>query len=85
MSAPIDLRSFGWWHRQGIIAFSYTCGHCGNVVSSEKGYKLGQYQDGSGTQVAALYICLLMFRKTLPDSMRKPGSARVPVAIPPAS
>jgi hypothetical protein len=57
MSAPIDLRSFGWWHRQGITPFSYTCGHCGNVVSSEKGYKLGQYQDGSGTQVAALYIC----------------------------
>ena len=57
MSDPINLRAFGWRGRQEVAPFSYTCGHCGNVVSSEKGYKLGHHQDGSGSQVGCLYIC----------------------------
>lgn len=37
---------------------SYTCGYCGNHVSSEKGLRISQYQDGSGDIPGkGIYLC----------------------------
>ncbi len=53
----IDQGKFGWCGKCALPPLSYKCGYCGNKVSSVLGYKAGVHQDGSGSQIAAIYIC----------------------------
>jgi len=36
---------------------SWVCGYCSHKVSSDRGYKIGVHQDGSGQQLGGIYIC----------------------------
>ena len=46
------------WHRpQMLPALTYKCGFCSNNVSSEKGIKIGQYEDGGGDIRGGVYFC----------------------------
>lgn len=49
--------NYNWQYQQNIPPMSFVCGYCGHNVSSVKGYKLGEHNDGSGSQCAAIYIC----------------------------
>lgn len=49
--------SFNWHSLQDLPNASFVCGYCNTNVSSVKGYKLGQFSDGSGKQVGAVYAC----------------------------
>jgi len=49
--------SCNWRSLQDLPNSPFTCGYCNTNVSSVKGYKLGQHQDGSGGQIGAIYIC----------------------------
>lgn len=53
----IDPKQQGWSKSQALPPLSYQCGFCNNIVSSVRGYKAGDHQDGSGKQLAAVYIC----------------------------
>jgi DNA-directed RNA polymerase subunit RPC12/RpoP len=53
----IDQNKFGWNGKNGLPSLAYKCGYCGNKVSSVNGYKAGLHHDGSGQQIAAIYIC----------------------------
>jgi hypothetical protein len=46
-----------WFQLQTLPTKSYSCGFCGDKVSSEKGYKIGNNADGSGSQIGAIQIC----------------------------
>lgn len=46
-----------WRQPQPIDVRSFKCGYCGNIVSSDRGLKLGVNHDGSGAQVGGAYIC----------------------------
>lgn len=46
-----------YYYLQTLRTVSFNCGYCGDKVSSEKGYKLGEKSDGSGRQVGGIYIC----------------------------
>jgi hypothetical protein len=52
-----EKERFNWSALQGIPNVSYDCGHCSVYVSSDKGYKIGSNEDGSGAQVGGIYIC----------------------------
>ena len=46
------------WHRlQALRTRSFYCGFCGDKISSERGYKIGEKGDGSGTMRGAIYVC----------------------------
>lgn len=49
--------AFAWRMAQDLPNAAFTCGYCSTKVSSVKGYALRQHGDGSGAQVAAVYIC----------------------------
>jgi len=53
----IDPKQYGWSKPQVLPPLSYQCGFCNNIVSSVSGYKAGHQKDGSGKQLAAVYIC----------------------------
>ena len=57
MTMVIDPNRFGWAGKQGLPALAYICGFCNNKVSSVLGYKVGTHKDGSGQQIAAVYLC----------------------------
>lgn len=57
MTKRIIPNNYGWSKPQGMPSHAYNCGFCGKTVSSVRGYKVGTSQDGSGKQVAAIYIC----------------------------
>ncbi len=57
MNKFFDPEQFGWRAKQQRSAYSFTCGYCGNKVSSEKGYVIGQRGDGSGDVAGGIYIC----------------------------
>ena len=42
---------------QRINNKSFNCGHCGNKIASDRGYKIGDTSDGRGTQRGGIYIC----------------------------
>ena len=46
-----------WRTPQDLPNAAFTCGFCNTMVSSVKGYKLGQHGDASGQQVGAVYLC----------------------------
>ena len=46
------------WHRYYTVEnLSFTCGFCGDKVASDRGFKIGNLSDGSGTQLGGIYIC----------------------------
>ena len=46
------------WASTSILKpLSYTCGHCGNPLSSNVGFSKGVHLDGSGLSVEQVYIC----------------------------
>jgi len=47
----------GWYSRASLVPLSYKCGYCSNLISSNIGYRMGYHNDGSGDQVAGIYIC----------------------------
>lgn len=49
--------SSNYYRLQELNTKSYSCGYCGDKVSSEKGYQIGQNPDGSGRQLGGIYIC----------------------------
>ncbi|RAL55456.1 hypothetical protein BLM37_04415 [Candidatus Gracilibacteria bacterium GN02-873] len=49
--------TMNWYQLQDLPVKTFTCGHCSNIIASEKGYKVGNYDDGSGSLKAAIYIC----------------------------
>jgi len=57
MVIVIDQKFLGWVGKQKIESIPYQCGYCNNIVASEVGYKVGAHADGSGAQVAGIYIC----------------------------
>lgn len=52
-----DRTQVNYYKLQNIRSASYKCGYCSNTVASEWGYKIGQYGDGSGTDVGRIHIC----------------------------
>jgi hypothetical protein len=42
---------------QSVESVAFTCGYCSRVVSSNRGYSLGKFKDGSGGLVGGLYPC----------------------------
>ena len=56
MPLPNVQRS-GWQSLAYIKNESFICGYCGDRISSDRGYRLGQYPDGSGSQVGGAYLC----------------------------
>ncbi|EOD9425294.1 hypothetical protein BTR40_24495 [Vibrio parahaemolyticus] len=52
-----DQRNMNWSHIQRVSNKSYRCGYCNDQVSSDRGYKIGEYGDGSGNQRGGIYIC----------------------------
>jgi len=57
MDTFFDPKVYNWYNGQQIENRSYICGYCGDRVSSNRGYRLGKHQDGSGEQVGGVYIC----------------------------
>lgn len=58
-----------WYNASGITADKYTCGYCGNVVASDKGYKT---TDGK----SRIYVCPFCTEPTyLSDGRQVPGVA----------
>jgi len=57
MAIQIIPENCGWSEKQALPPLKYSCGFCGNIVSSVIGYKVGASADGSGRQVAAIHIC----------------------------
>ena len=57
MTVQVIPKNCGWSGRQSIPSYAYSCGFCGNMVSSVLGYKAGTNQDGSGKQIASIVIC----------------------------
>jgi DNA-directed RNA polymerase subunit RPC12/RpoP len=46
------------WRKPNVLNNKdFVCGYCGNQVSSISGYQFGQSTDGSGQEIAAIYIC----------------------------
>jgi hypothetical protein len=52
-----ETTQMNWYKAQTLPSKSFSCGYCGDKVSSEKGLKVGTHGDGSGQQKAAMYIC----------------------------
>jgi hypothetical protein len=78
MAIPFfDSSESGYRHLQDIENRSFICGFCGHKVSSDRGYKIGQYQDGSGDQIGGVYICPNCNGPTFfsPDGEKFPGNA----------
>ncbi len=46
-----------WSGIQQVQNHRWVCGYCSHKVSSDRGYKIGVHQDGSGPQVGGIYIC----------------------------
>jgi hypothetical protein len=57
MEVIINQEKNNWYQKQQLKPLAYRCGFCGNQVSSITGYKVGNNPNGSGEQVAAIYIC----------------------------
>lgn len=53
--SAIMIRPIAWQQIQGLPSKSYTCGHCGNDVASEKGWYGNS--TGSGKLRAFVYVC----------------------------
>jgi hypothetical protein len=53
------------WHQTSTLySKSFTCGHCGNSLASNVGYKRGEYEEGSGNTTANIFICHHCFKPT---------------------
>lgn len=52
-----SMEPHGWHSPQALQVKAYTCGHCGNKVSSDRGLCLSFHKDGSGVQVGGVFIC----------------------------
>ena len=48
---------------QSIDNKSFRCGYCGDKISSDRGFKIGNHQDGSGSQVGG-FIFVQIARPT---------------------
>lgn len=46
-----------WYQLQYLPVKTFTCWHCSNIIASERGYKVWDHSDWSGSLVAAIYIC----------------------------
>ncbi len=46
-----------WWNPNVLKAKAWTCGYCGNLVSSDRGYHGTVNEDGSGQECAGIRIC----------------------------
>jgi len=62
-----------WARAEDITPHGYTCGYCGKVVASNKGY-----YHASGTQYGSVYICPHCDK----PSYIGPNAAQVPGAVP---
>jgi hypothetical protein len=51
---PVNLN---WSKPLTLTNRSFVCGHCSDKVASDRGYKIGEYGDGSGKQKGGVYIC----------------------------
>jgi len=47
----------GWRSLQPLPNKAFKCGHCGERVSSDRGYRVGRNPDGSGPHIGGSYIC----------------------------
>jgi hypothetical protein len=57
MQKFFTLGQHNWYKLQTLGTRSFYCGFCGDKVSSEKGYKIGEKSDGSGPLRGAIHIC----------------------------
>jgi len=58
MNTPFFERpAASYYNLQEIENRSFVCGFCGDKVSSDRGYKIGQNRNGSGDQIGGVYIC----------------------------
>src|SRR5712692_4596894 len=55
-----------WEHISGVDSHAYICGHCGNAIASEKGWKAKDHP--TGNVVAAIYICHRCTKPTFFDA-----------------
>lgn len=58
-----------WRDALNITSKKYSCGHCGNSISSDVGFLQASNQDGSGATTASIYICHHCNKPTLFDNM----------------
>ncbi len=70
MTIIINQEKSAWFQRQSLTSLSYICGFCNNQIASVSGYKVGLQADGSGHQVAAIYICPHCGGPTFVDSQK---------------
>jgi hypothetical protein len=70
-SVPTIVKS--WSDVQQLTPKHYTCGHCGEQLSSEKGYTFNSQR---GQAIGGIYICHHCGKPTYfdPDSTQVPGS-----------
>lgn len=52
-----DSRVNNYYSLQTLLTKSFICGYCGDKISSNKGYKIGSNNDGTGTMIGGIYIC----------------------------
>ncbi len=64
---------YSWGKAYGLTSKSYTCGHCGNLVATERGF-LG-YNSSDSAKHAHIYICHFC---SLPTFFEKEPSVQVP-------
>ena len=67
----------GWRAVQVIETRSYKCGFCGDKVSSNKGYRFSENQDGSGKILGGMNICPSCMGPTIftPNAIQYPAIA----------
>lgn len=77
MTTPFFESPAAYRNLQEIENRSFVCGFCGDKVSSDRGYKIGELQDGSGDQIGGVYICPNCSGPTFfsPDGEKFPGNA----------
>jgi hypothetical protein len=77
MQSFFNPKARGWRSTQAITNQGYVCGYCNHRVSTDRGYKLGDNSDGSGSEVGGLYICPNCQGPTFfaPDGRRYPKPA----------
>jgi hypothetical protein len=61
------MKKIDWQSVGGLKSRSYTCGHCGAAVASEKGWHGTASVNGATRAVAFLYVCHQCTRPTLFD------------------
>lgn len=57
MNPFFNSSKMNWYNKQELKTKSFICGYCGDKVSSNRGYRIGEHEDGSGNQKGGVFVC----------------------------